>query len=109
MEKVQWKIEGMDCTNCALTIRLYLEKEGMKDVKVNFGTGDVAFEKNGNVTVEKLASGIKNLGYSVVRDHDGHHHDEHVSGFSFLSTQLQRFLFCLPFTALLMLHMIPGI
>ena len=46
METVQWKVDGMDCTNCALTIRRYLEKEGMKNVKVNFGTGDVSFEIN---------------------------------------------------------------
>ena len=44
MEKVQWKVEGMDCTNCALTIRKYLEKKGMKNVKVNFATGDVRFD-----------------------------------------------------------------
>ena len=35
MEKVQWKIEGMTCANCALTIHKYLEKEGLSDVKVN--------------------------------------------------------------------------
>ena len=65
MEKVQWKVEGMDCTNCALTIRRYLEKEGMKEVKVNFATGDVSFDMNGNATTEKLATGIKDL--SVIK------------------------------------------
>ena len=39
MEKVQWKVEGMDCTTCALNIHKYLEKQGMKNVKVNFATG----------------------------------------------------------------------
>jgi Cu+-exporting ATPase len=111
MEKVQWKVEGMDCTNCALTIRRYLEKEGMKDVKVNFGTGDVAFEINGNGTTEKLATGIKGLGYTVISDDPGmaHHGHEHEAGGRFLSTHLQRFWFCLPFTLVLMLHMIPGV
>ena len=46
METVQWKVEGMDCSNCALTIHKYLQKEGMKNVKVNFATGDVLFETN---------------------------------------------------------------
>ena len=32
MEKVDWKVEGMTCTNCALSINRYLDKEGMKDV-----------------------------------------------------------------------------
>ncbi|MEI9810965.1 MAG: cation-translocating P-type ATPase [Bacteroidota bacterium] len=111
MEKVQWKVEGMDCTNCALTIRRYLEKEGMKEVKVNFGTGDVAFEINGNNTTEKLATGIKGLGYTVVNDGTGMaggHHTAHNHK-SFLATHLQRFWFCLPFTVILMLHMIPGL
>ena len=47
-ETVQWKVEGMDCTNCALTIRKYLEKEGMNNVKVNFATGDVLFDTKGD-------------------------------------------------------------
>ena len=44
MENVQWKVEGMDCSSCALTIHKYLEKQGMKNVKVNFATGDVIFD-----------------------------------------------------------------
>ena len=44
MEKVEWKVEGMDCTNCALTINKYLQKEGLKEVRVNFIGGDVSFD-----------------------------------------------------------------
>ncbi|MBL7739014.1 MAG: cadmium-translocating P-type ATPase [Chitinophagaceae bacterium] len=111
MEKIQWKVEGMDCTNCALTIRRYLEKEGMKEVKVNFGTGDVLFDLNGNSTKEKLAAGIKGLGYTIVSDQSGATNKQLVAGNRkpFLSTHLQRFWFCLPFTVILMLHMIPGV
>jgi hypothetical protein len=47
MENVQWKVEGMDCSSCALTIHKYLEKQGMKNVKVNSVSGDVSFEMNG--------------------------------------------------------------
>jgi Cu+-exporting ATPase len=109
METVQWKVDGMDCTNCALTIRRYLEKEGMKNVKVNFGTGDVAFDINETDKTNELAKGIKGLGYTVkAEDHSPvHHHDEAHTGF--LQTHLQRFLFCLPFTAVLVLNMIPGV
>ena len=35
MEKIEWKVDGMTCTNCALTINRYLDKQGLKDVKVN--------------------------------------------------------------------------
>ncbi len=111
MEKIQWKVEGMDCTTCALNIHKYLEKQGMKNVKVNFATGDVMFDTEAILEEEKISKGIQGLGYKVV-DSDahshGHSHDEPGS-IKFLSTHLQRFLFCLPFTALLMLHMIPGL
>ena len=108
MEKVEWKIDGMDCTNCALTITKYLQKEGMKAVKVNFIGGDVNFELDGNKSKEQLSKGIAELGYKVV--------DENVatqipnSKFQItqiFSNHLQRFLFCLPFTLVLMLHMLP--
>ena len=65
MEKVDWKVEGMTCTNCALTINRYLEKEGLKDVKVNFIGGEVSFELNGGHTKEELAKGLGDLGYKV--------------------------------------------
>jgi Cu+-exporting ATPase len=112
MEKIKWKVDGMDCTNCALTIRKYLEKQGMQDVRVNFGTGDVSFDTQGTVEAEKLSRGIHDLGYQVVstngHTHPHGHDHEHTDGGIF-STQLQRFLFCLPFTLALMLHMIPGV
>jgi len=104
MEKIQWKVDGMYCSNCALTIRKYLEKQGMHDVKVNFATGDVSFAINGKKP-EELATGIKDLGYEVSNL------KSQISNtkYQFLSTHLQRFWFCFPFTAILMLHMIPGV
>ncbi|HET9431154.1 MAG TPA: cation-translocating P-type ATPase, partial [Chitinophagaceae bacterium] len=104
MEKVQWKVEGMDCNTCALNIHKYLEKKGMKNVRVNFATGDVSFDMNGKSKPVDLAIGIKDLGYTVANS-------ELAAPVSkkLFSTHLQRFLFCLPFTAVLMLHMIPGI
>src|SRR5688572_226588 len=104
MENVQWKIEGMDCSNCAITIHKYLEKKGMKNVKVNFANGDVSFNINGEITAEKLAKGIKDLGYEVANRQQATGNKK-----QFLSTHLHRFLFCLPFTLVLMLHMIPGV
>ncbi|MBK5270536.1 MAG: cation-translocating P-type ATPase, partial [Bacteroidia bacterium] len=104
MEKVQWKVGGMDCSNCALTIHKYLEKEGMKNVKVNFASGDVLFDINGIESKEKIVKGIKALGYSVESEQNttkGRH--------PFVFTQLHRFLFCLPFTLLLWLNMLPGL
>ncbi len=103
MEKAEWKVEGMDCTNCALTITKYLNKEGLKDVKVNFIGGDVSFEMNGNITKETIVKGIEGLGYHVAGEPPTTNHKRQP----FFKNHLQRFLFCLPFTLILMLHMLP--
>jgi len=108
MEKVEWKVEGMDCTNCALTITKYLQKEGMKEVKVNFIGGDVNFELEGDKSKEALTKGIADLGYKVVNEHAVPNLQPSTFNLQHLfSNHLQRFLFCLPFTLVLMLHMLP--
>ncbi|MEI7734723.1 MAG: cation-translocating P-type ATPase [Ferruginibacter sp.] len=104
MEKVEWKVEGMDCTNCALTITKYLKKEGLEDVKVNFIGGDISFGLSGNQSKEQLAKGIENLGYHVL---DLPQTIRPKRKAKFFHNHLQRFLFCLPFTLILMLHMLP--
>lgn len=104
MEKVEWKVEGMDCTNCALTITKYLQKEGLQDVKVNFIGGDVSFAINNDKSKTELAKGIQDLGYRVA---DQPQITNHKHPTRLFSNHLQRFLFCLPFTLVLMLHMLP--
>jgi Cu+-exporting ATPase len=106
MQQVKWKVEGMDCSTCALNIRKYLEKKGMTNIKVNFATGDVLFEPTEDFSAVDITKGIEGLGYSV-------QHQEGVSAGApkkmFLSTQLQRFLFCLPFTLVLLIaHLFMG-
>ena len=104
MEKVEWKVEGMDCTNCALTITRFLQKEGLKDVRVNFIGGDLSFETSGSIAKESIARGIEDLGYHVVDKPQSTIHKQRTRIFT---NHLQRFLFCLPFTIILMLHMLP--
>lgn len=109
MEKVNWKVEGMSCTNCALTVHKYLEGEGLSNVKVNFIGGDVSFELPGENTTQKLQleKGIEGLGYHVTNgpgQADGKAKKKKWPG-----SHLHRFLFCLVFTLPLMVHMIPGV
>jgi Cu+-exporting ATPase len=104
MEKVEWKVEGMTCTNCALTINKYLQKEGLGDVKVNFIGSEVTFNLTENKSKEMLAKGIEDLGYHVVNESDNKLNPRKKA---FFANHLQRFLFCLPFTLVLMLHMLP--
>jgi Cu+-exporting ATPase len=102
MEKVQWKVEGMTCSNCALTINKFLQNSGAKNVAVNPISGDVSFEIIEAEKKENLAQGIQSLGYKV----DAEELQLKQSGKPFFKNHLQRFLFCLPFTAILLLHMV---
>ncbi len=104
MEKVNWKIEGMSCTNCALTIDKFLQGKGMQQVKVNFMGGDLSFETTNGIPKQEIATGIEKLGYHVITGDETTAKDKRV-----FKNHFQRFLFCLVFTAPLMLHMIPGV
>lgn len=102
METVQWKVEGMTCANCALTIRKYLENQGQHNIKVNPIDGDVSFDLVEGAPAASLKKGIHDLGYEVVGDAAG----TQAPSRPFLGNHLRRFLFCLPFTAILLLHML---
>ena len=102
---IDWKVEGMHCTNCALSVTNYLTKQGLQNVKVNPISGDVSFTVVEDLDETKIKSGIKNLGYSVSDDNTSEHNNHNHNERAFLKTNKQRFLFCLPFTAILMLHM----
>lgn len=101
METVKWKVEGMTCANCALTINKYLDKQGMQNIRVNPIDAEVSFDIEEGSPTKELIKGIHDLGYEVVGDSV-----VAPSSRRFLSTQLHRFLFCLPFTLVLMLHML---
>src|SRR6476620_740092 len=100
MEKISWKVEGMTCSNCALSVSKVLQKQGMQQVQVNTINGEVAFEiaekENG---LDKARKNIELLGYKVVVDENA---TTTVSTKPFLSTVKAKFLFCLPFTLVLM-------
>jgi Cu+-exporting ATPase len=108
MESINWKVEGMTCSNCALSVTRYLEKEGMQNVKVNPIDGDVHFEVSEfDQTKQKaLTKGISSLGYIVV---DEQAPKPVVEGKPPMNRYLRYMLICLPFTLVLMLHMIPGL
>lgn len=106
----------MTCANCALTITKYLENKGCRQVRVNPINGDLSFETADSSSLPEARKGIEALGYKVKdpgaapghHHHHGHdhHHDESDGGF--LSNNKKRFFFTLPFTGLLLLHMVKG-
>ncbi|MEO6915192.1 MAG: cation-translocating P-type ATPase [Chitinophagaceae bacterium] len=100
MQTINWKIEGITCSNCALTISKYLEKEGLKNVRVNPLDGETSFDtelENGKEA--KLSKGIAGLGYRVADN------KANTTGKNSMNPFLAYLLFCLPFTLILMLHM----
>ena len=93
----------MDCSNCALTIRKYLEKEGVQNIRVNFVDGDVAFEVNGNSSAQQIHKGIDALGYKVTGTLEA---DKAGAPVQKMNIHLKYTLICLPFTLVLLLHMV---
>lgn len=103
MQTVNWKVEGMTCSNCALTIGKYLEKEGQQNVKVNPVTGEVIFDVAEGNGIEKLEKGISALGYRVAEKNGVVTRPNEKKK---INKYLRYVLICAPFTLLLMLHMI---
>lgn len=100
MKKVNWKVDGMTCSNCALTVQQYLNNEGLANVKVNLIGGEVSFDINGK-NEQQILKGIESLGYSVQDDGPA----SPQKSKRLFKNHKQRFLFCLVFTLPLMLHM----
>ncbi|MFY7899737.1 MAG: heavy metal translocating P-type ATPase [Chitinophagaceae bacterium] len=100
MEKISWKVEGMTCSNCALSVHKVLEKQGMKNVQVNALNGDVLFEKQAtDVDLSIAQKNIEDLGYHVVNEQT----NSTPKKKPFLHSYIQKFWFCFPFTLLLMI------
>jgi Cu+-exporting ATPase len=103
MEKVEWKVDGMSCTNCALSIHKYLQNNGIVEPKVSFMEGEVQFEMPTETNKEKLIKGIQNLGYKVRGQ------AEAAPKKKFLDNNKDRAFFCLIFALPILIPMLPGI
>lgn len=103
MENIQWKVDGMSCTNCALSIHKYLSSKGIHEPKVNFMEGEVQFELVDAAQKPALIKGIQDLGYKVRGQ------EQIAEGKKWLDNNKDRALFSLIFTIPLILHMIPGV
>jgi Cu+-exporting ATPase len=103
MEHVQLKVDGMSCTNCALSIHKYLANQGAIEPKVNFMEGEVQFDLPAELKKENLVKGIVNLGYKVRGQ------EQETPTKKWLDNNKDRALFCLIFTIPLVAHMLPGV
>jgi len=103
MEHIQLKVDGMSCTNCALSIHKYLENQGVIEPKVSFMEGEVQFDLPAYLKKENLVKGITSLGYKVRGQ------DQAAPKNKWLSTHKERAIFCSIFSIPLVAHMIPGL
>src|SRR5450432_2900642 len=106
METIQWKIEGMSCSNCALTISKYLEKQGLQNVKLSLVSGDLSFDDQGTLDRAQIQKGIRGLGYGVVNEAGMAANQAAGSRKKPMDRHLRYVLICLPFTVLLLLPMV---
>ncbi|MFW6351908.1 MAG: heavy metal translocating P-type ATPase, partial [Bacteroidota bacterium] len=64
-KNIEFKVEGMSCTNCSLGIKKALEKKGYKNVNADFTSDDVSFDLPEGLDIENAKKTIQDLGYSV--------------------------------------------
>src|ERR1051325_5245775 len=93
-KKVTLQIEGMDCSHCATSISRTIEKRGLKDVNVNFATGEGSFVMPEGVSLENVITDIRKLGYKVTDEAP----EAALPPAKGLSSIEKKFLFCLLFT-----------
>jgi P-type Cu+ transporter len=96
METVNWKVEGMSCSACAQTINGFLEKKGMKEVRVSLTAGEARFRNEAGIPEQELKKGIEGLGYHIKEKGTSKKH----------TNKFVRYLaICVPLTLILQLHM----
>lgn len=82
MQREDLLVEGMTCSNCALSVTKYLQKQGLQEVKVDPISGAVSFTHSDVYDKDVIKQGIKKLGYQVAEETDQHDHTHAtVSGF----------------------------
>ncbi len=102
-EKTVLNVEGMTCTNCAMGVTRFLEKKGLKDIRVDFATGEVVFKEVAFDKLPAVIKGINNLGYHVVEENAA---GELIGARNPFGTIEVKFAICVVFTLPLLLHMV---
>ncbi|SDL35628.1 Cu+-exporting ATPase [Catalinimonas alkaloidigena] len=98
---IELNVEGMTCTNCALGVRRYLEKEGAQDVNVDFASSEATFTLPQADRLKEVMKGIERLGYQVSTRGETPASDK-----SGLLPIEKKFYVSLIFTLPLLLHMV---
>ena len=54
IEKIELDITGMSCTNCSLSVQRTLEKQGLKEVNVDFPNKRATFAYDEKTKIETI-------------------------------------------------------
>lgn len=92
-------VEGMTCSSCAAGVSRALSKAGYSDVNVNFASGEVYLTDENEIDLKRVETLVKKAGF----EYAGTKQKEKKG----LASIEKKFLFTLPFTVPLLLHMIP--
>ncbi len=91
-------VEGMTCSSCAAGVARALTKGGYSQVDVNYATGEVFLSDAKEIDLDRVAELVKKAGYEYMgtkrNDKPG------------MASIEKKFLFTLPFTIPLLLHMV---
>ncbi|MCM3441354.1 heavy metal translocating P-type ATPase [Metabacillus halosaccharovorans] len=64
--KTEYRIQGMDCPSCALTIEKGLSGiNGIEEVKVHYSTAKLQLIGKENIPLDRVESEVQKLGYSI--------------------------------------------
>ncbi|MFM1874621.1 MAG: hypothetical protein RL266_358, partial [Bacteroidota bacterium] len=94
-------VEGMTCSSCAAGVNRALTKGGYSNVNVNYATGEVYLSDVKEIDLKRVEDLVKKAGFEYV----GTKRSEKQG----MASIEKKFLFTLPFTTPLLLHMIPGL
>ncbi|GIK70457.1 MAG: copper-translocating P-type ATPase [Bacteroidota bacterium] len=94
-ERIELNVQGMSCTNCALSVKKTLEKQGAENISVDFSSGETIFFKPPQQALSLYIKSIEEAGYKVANTQ---------SEKNFFTPE-RKFLFCFIFTFPLLLHM----
>ena len=104
--QVEWKVRGMTCTNCAMSVDRQLKSLGIKEVEVDFMQARVRFKQPESLPLNKIQEAVQGLGYKVERP--GMDSTAQAPSLSerLFGSPFKKFLWCLLFTIPLWLHMV---
>ena len=96
---IELQVKGMTCTNCALSVEKYLEKEGIMGARVDFANDEVAFDLPEGKKLPQILKGINKLGYEATMEAGA---EAGKKGWALIE---KRFALAALFTFPLLLHM----